>query len=51
MAYTRYMFVIPGNVTVYKGNVRLFAWLNWYLYRHKGVEVYDCGVWILEPAS
>jgi hypothetical protein len=51
MAYTRYMVVIPRNITVYKGNVRLLAWLIWNIYRYRGVEAYDCGVWVIEPAS
>jgi hypothetical protein len=51
MAYTRYRVVIPGKRTVYKGSVRLYAWLIWQLYRHKGAEAYDGGIWVIEPAS
>ncbi|HAU5494404.1 TPA: hypothetical protein JJI70_18350 [Cronobacter sakazakii] len=47
----RYLFLIPHNRTVYKGNFRIMAWLIWRVYQYRNADAYDCGVWVKEPAS
>lgn len=51
MKYARYIVGIPDNRILYKGNVRIFAWLLFNLYKFTGAEAFDCGEWIIEPAS
>lgn len=51
MAYAKYVVVDPSNKVLYKGNVRLLAWLVWNIKKSRGAKAYDLSTWIIEPAS
>jgi len=46
----RYVVMIKGDKTLYRGNNRLFAWATWLVNRRHKAIAYDCGVWVVEPA-
>lgn len=46
----RYVVMIKGGKTLYRGNSRLLAWTIWLVNRRHKAIAYDCGIWVVEPA-
>lgn len=47
----RYVVMIKGGKTLYRGNSRLLAWTIWLVNRRHKAIAYDCGIWVVEPAG
>lgn len=41
----RYVVMIKGGKTLYRGNSRLLAWTIWLVNRRHKAIAYDCGIW------
>ncbi|PXV70901.1 hypothetical protein C7433_11443 [Pantoea sp. PNA 03-3] len=46
----RYIVMIKGVRTLYRGNSRLLAWAVWLVNRRHKAIACDCGIWVVEPA-
>ena len=46
----RYVVMIKGGKTLYRGNSCLLAWTIWLVNRRHKAIAYDCGIWVVEPA-